>query len=68
MRAVYEYGPRGDMPAVQLTWYQGEDKPEIWKTGGIPQWDSGVLFVGSEGRMLMSNYGQHVLLPVHVPV
>ena len=63
MRAVYEYGPRGDMPAVQLTWYQGEEKPEIWKTGGIPQWDSGVLFVGTEGRMILSDYGRHLLLP-----
>lgn len=63
MRAVYEYGPRGDMPAVQLTWYQGEEKPELWKTGGIPQWDSGVLFVGTEGRMILSDYGRHLLLP-----
>ena len=28
MRVTYEYGPRGDMPPVKLTWYQGEDKPE----------------------------------------
>ena len=30
--------------------------------GGIPQWNSGVLFVGDKG-MLLSNYGKHVLLP-----
>lgn len=63
MRAVYEYGQRGDLPPVRVCWYQGEDKPEIWKSGGIPKWGSGVLFIGSEGRMLLSDYGKHLLLP-----
>jgi hypothetical protein len=62
MTAVYEYGPRGDMPACRLTWYQGTHKPLIWTDGGIPQWDSGVLFVGDNG-MLLADYGQHLLLP-----
>ncbi len=62
MSAVYEYNARGNMPACTLTWYQGDHKPEIWKNGGIPQWDSGVLFVGDDG-MLLSDYGKHVLLP-----
>lgn len=63
MHAVYEYGARGEMPAVQLTWHQGEDKPEIWTAGGIPQWNSGVLFIGTNGRMLLADYGKHLLLP-----
>lgn len=62
MQATYEYGPRGDMPAVKLTWYQGVNKPKIWTDGGIPKWDSGVLFIGDKG-MLLSDYGKHVLLP-----
>jgi predicted dehydrogenase len=62
MRAVYEFGPRGDMPAVTMTWYQGTEKPEIWKSGGIPQFGNGVLFVGDKG-MLLSDYSKHVLLP-----
>ena len=62
MTAVYQYGPRGDMPACQLTWYQGTHKPQAWKDKIIPQWNSGVLFVGSRG-MLLSDYGKHVLLP-----
>src|SRR5688572_28515720 len=62
MTASYQYGPRGDMPAVRLTWYQGEEKPELLKGGLIPNWNSGVLFVGSKG-MLLSDYGKHVLLP-----
>ena len=45
-----------------MTWYQGEEKPEIWKEGGIPQWGSGHLFIGDKG-MLLSDYGKHLLLP-----
>ena len=62
MKAMYEYGPRGSMPAVKLTWYQGEEKPELWRAGLIPKWDSGALFVGLKG-MLLADYGKHVLLP-----
>lgn len=62
MRAVYEYGPRGDLPSLKMTWYQGVEKPEILKSGGIPNWPSGVLFIGDKG-MLLSDYGKHVLLP-----
>ncbi|QDV24589.1 Gfo/Idh/MocA family protein [Aureliella helgolandensis] len=62
MSATYEYGPRGAMPACRLTWYQGALKPELWEMGKIPQWNSGALFIGSEG-MLLSDYGKHLLLP-----
>jgi len=62
MSATYEYGPRGDMPAVRLTWYQGESKPEIWRSKGIPQWNDGCLFVGAKG-MLLADYGRYALLP-----
>lgn len=62
MQVKYEYAARDDMPAVAVHWYQGVNKPEIWTNGGIPQWGSGVLFVGDDG-MLLSDYGKHVLLP-----
>ncbi len=62
MSAVYQYAARGDLPAVELTWYQGSHKPTIWKAGEIPQWPSGVLFVGAKG-MLLSDYNKHILLP-----
>jgi predicted dehydrogenase len=61
MHVVYEYGARGDMPATTLSWYQGEDKPDLWTRGAIPKWDSGVLFVGSKG-MLLADYAKHLLL------
>ena len=62
MKAVYEYGPRGDLPAVTASWYQGDMKPDRWVDGQIPQWASGVLFVGT-GGMLLADYKRHVLLP-----
>lgn len=62
MSAVYEYEARGDMPAVKLAWHQGENKPEIWKQGGIPQQPNGVLFIGDKG-MLIADYSKHALLP-----
>jgi predicted dehydrogenase len=62
MQATYEYGARGEMPPVKLTWYQGANKPKIWKDGGIPQWGNGVLFIGDKG-MVLSDYGKHTLLP-----
>ncbi|MDB5386352.1 MAG: iolG 12 [Planctomycetaceae bacterium] len=62
MQATYHYGPRGDMPDVKLTWYQGVNKPALWQEGKIPTWDSGALFIGDKG-MLLSDYSKHVLLP-----
>ena len=61
MQAAYEYGPRGELPAVKLTWYQGANKPKVWLDGGIPRWDSGTLFIGDKG-MLLADYGKHLLM------
>jgi len=62
MSAVYEYDARGDMPAVKLSWHQGENKPQQWTDNKIPQWGNGVLFVGDKG-MLLADYGKYLLLP-----
>lgn len=62
MTAVYEYGPRQEMPACRVAWYQGADRPKIWQEKGIPTWDSGILFIGRDG-MLLSDYDRHILLP-----
>jgi hypothetical protein len=50
------------MPAVKVFWHQGENKPEIWKSGGIPKWGDGHLFIGDKG-MLLSSYDKFTLLP-----
>lgn len=62
MLARYTYGPRGTMPPVTLTWYQGESKPPQFTQGAIPKWGSGILFVGQDG-MLLADYGRRLLLP-----
>ena len=62
MQATYQYGARGDLPPVQLTWYQGANKPKILTEGKIPKWNSGVLFIGDKG-MLLASYSKHMLLP-----
>ena len=62
MHVVYEYGPRADRPPVRVTWSQGTSKPDIWKQGGIPQWNNGVLFIGERG-MLLADYRTYLLLP-----
>ncbi|MBM3832664.1 MAG: Gfo/Idh/MocA family oxidoreductase [Verrucomicrobia bacterium] len=62
MSATYEYGARGGMPPVKLTWYQGTEKPPHYLEKKIPQWGSAILFVGDKG-MLLSDYGKHLLLP-----
>src|SRR5437588_805375 len=62
MSATYEYAPRRNLPAVKLTWYQGEMKPRLWQEKGIPQWGNGVLFIGDEG-LLLADYEKYKLLP-----
>jgi predicted dehydrogenase len=62
MQAIYEFPARDSMPPVQLTWYQGTMKPEIWTAKKIPQWANGILFIGSKG-MILADASKHVLLP-----
>lgn len=63
MWARYTYGDRGqDLPPVALTWYQGSEKPDVWKQGKIPNWNEGCLFIGENG-MLLADYSKHLLLP-----
>jgi predicted dehydrogenase len=62
MSATFHYGPRGDRPEVKVTWYQGVQKPVLWKENKIPPWSDGVLFIGPRG-MLLADYSKHVLLP-----
>ncbi|MCC7084045.1 MAG: Gfo/Idh/MocA family oxidoreductase [Pirellulales bacterium] len=62
MTATYEFGPRGNRPAVKLYWYQGTYRPELLLEKKIPNWGDGVLFVGESG-MVLSDYYKHILLP-----
>jgi len=58
----YDFPARGDLPAVNLTWYDGGKQPAYLKEHGITGWNAGVLFVGSKGALL-ADYGRRKLLP-----
>ena len=60
--ARQQYPAMGTQPPVTLTWYHGGAYPAWLKEKGVPLWSSAVLFVGLKG-MLISDYGQHQLLP-----
>ena len=59
----YQYGARGTLPPVTLTWYHGDKRPPQFAEGKLPKWGNGSLFVGENGRMLLADYDKHVLLP-----
>jgi predicted dehydrogenase len=58
----YEFPARENLPAVKLTWYNGGKRPPIQKEQNLPDWGSGVLFVGEKG-MILADYGRRMLLP-----
>ena len=63
MSVKYTFAARGDgYPALEHTWYQGTEKPKIWRDKKIPQWGDATLFIGEKG-MVISDYGRHALLP-----
>ncbi len=62
MTIRYEFPARHGLPPVKMTWRHG-DPPPILKARGVPGWGSGVLFVGTEGRMLLADYNRRSLLP-----
>jgi len=62
----YNFGARGDMPAVKFTWYDGglkPERPEELEEGrplkGEGEEDEGLLFIGDRGKILCSFSGGH---------
>ena len=62
MIARWTFGPRGDLPPVTITWYDGNKRPDLPEEVNPPDWEHGIIFVGSEG-MLLSSYSKHLLYP-----
>ncbi len=56
----YRFPERGDLPPVDLTWYDGDKTPREVAGERVP--GSGVMFVGSEGN-LFSTYTSYKLFP-----
>jgi predicted dehydrogenase len=60
LRVHYEFPARGTMPAVKLTWSDGNMTPRQVAGHNVP--GSGIMFIGSEGE-LFADYGSHRLYP-----
>jgi predicted dehydrogenase len=58
----WTFPARGDLPPVELAWYDGGKKPALLQEGDFPNWPEGVLFVGAKGT-LISEWGKHELHP-----
>jgi predicted dehydrogenase len=56
----YDFPARGSMPALKLTWYDGDLIPK--KVAGQPVPASGVMFVGKNGSMF-ADYSKYKLFP-----
>ena len=56
----YEFPATNGNSAIRLTWYDGDRTPS--SVSGIKVPGSGVMFVGSEGKMF-ANYGSYKLYP-----
>lgn len=56
MRVEYTFPARGSLGAVRLQWYDGGQRPAVLKELGLDAWNAGVLFVGSDGRYLISDF------------
>ncbi|QDV41895.1 Inositol 2-dehydrogenase [Stieleria neptunia] len=56
----YEFPARGSQVPVKMTWYDGDHIPKTVAGEKVP--GSGVMFVGSEGKMFAS-YGNYRLYP-----
>lgn len=63
----YHFAARGDLPPVDLTWYDGKARP-VFKDGktlkdlGLDKWHNGVLFLGTKG-WLIADYSRFVVGP-----
>ena len=56
---TFEFPPRGDLPPVRMTWYEGGLMPptplELPASQHLP--DNGVLYIGSKGKMYHGSHG-----------
>ncbi len=58
----WTFPARGELPPVDITWYDGNKRPPLQIEHGMPDFKEGVLFVGEKG-MLIADYGRFKLYP-----
>ena len=61
METRFEFGSRGDLPPVNVYWYEGEAKPRAEIAAELPM--NGSLFIGDKGRIAIQHGGEPKLLP-----
>jgi len=62
MIAKWTFPRRGNLPPVELTWYDGSKRPPLQKRHNMPDWPEATILVGSKG-MLIADYGRFKLYP-----
>ncbi len=55
MTTKFEFGQRGDLPPVNVFWYEGEAKPPKQIAGDLPM--NGSLYVGDQGSIAVQHGG-----------
>lgn len=56
----YQFGPRGDMPALKLHWYDGgllPERPDDLEDDRPLDAEDGIIFVGDKGKILVRGWG-----------
>lgn len=66
-----QFPARENMPAVEMIWYDGGIKPgrpkELLPDEALGEWDGGMLFEGSKGKMMAGIWGSNpTLLPTRL--
>ena len=61
METHFEFGARGTLPPVKVTWYEGEAKPPADIAKELPM--NGSLFIGEKGRIAIEHDKFPKLLP-----
>ncbi len=52
LQVEFRFSARGDLPPVDLTWYDGKTPVPVLADLGLSKWKNGVLFIGSEGWLV----------------
>jgi predicted dehydrogenase len=61
MKTHFEFGQRGELPPVDVYWYEGKTTPPPEIASELPM--NGSLFVGDQGRIAIAHDGFPKLLP-----
>lgn len=66
-----QFPQRGDLPPVEMIWYDGGIKPkrpeELLPDEEFGEWDGGILFEGTNGKLMAGLFGRNpTLLPTNL--